>query len=1060
MLHHDDRTVAIRNFDSMVSRMSNSSGDSAQELDDVIFSVAKMLFTDDLLDKRDLDLLGIIAECQTAEQRKLAAICFLRLLPTRFSRLLDDSSLRPKIVQHIESQLGDDIYKNKKEAANLQTHEKVDRISAIVRDAEENYEKSLTCFTSLNKIKTHRQRLMSVINGRLGRILFQPFLPSDIESLFSDFYNLIEKYSSSSEGSNIVETHRDIFEETDHILEILKNTGTSYALMLIENVINKSRDLVDQDFISNEAAQPADVNLKLKDKKYPLSAERSIVHIGLLVKNNGPGYANGILINLLEDDALSLQEDCVEVGRLAPGTSQFVEIPSIVKKKTSGSLLVAELRWTDFDGTGHAKQFEFELIAQRADVDWENLSRSDPYSLEPVISESELVGRKDLLNRLIGTAQATSVGSAIIYGQKRVGKTSIARALQSHLKDEQGYIVVYLEGGDYVEPNPNATISRLGKALCREIRSADTRVSSIALPEFNEALSPLVEYLNQVLSVLPEYKIIFILDEFDELPIELYMHGAVGDSFFLTIRSISSRQRIGFIVVGSEKMAHVIDSQGDKLNKWKVHQVDYFTRETDWPDYCDLVRRPVCNDLNFTDGALQVIHSATSGNPYFTKLICQQILYTAIQRRDNYITDYEVNQAIETESNQIEKNAFQHFWEDGIFASGQTGIEKSVRRRKILIAVSDTLLSDGVASVEKITQHTLCKDIHSLAADLAEFVTRKVLVEKTQGYEFKVNFFGQWLKRKGINDLISTFSDLDVALLTRQAAESDRVKSSELVELVNKWKSYKGQAITEDKVRAWLEQFGGPKEQRCMFKLLQGLRFYGTDVVRHHMAEAYTIVNREIVWEVASGKSGKPKRSDILVSYLDGPAKSGSFLARLFADEARIYADNVVEQKNLVNVINRTTSAKALVFLDDFIGTGNSAAHYLRSIDAEICSLVNERKIKCFFVAVASYLDGWKKIEKTEEILKMNLQAHSCDIIEKNARCFSDDSIIFSDSVEREKAKALASLYGRQLLKKNPLGYGNLELAIVFERGCPNNSLPILWAESTNPKWIALFKRK
>jgi len=40
-----------------------------------------------------------------------------------------------------------------------------------------------------------------------------------------------------------------------------------------------------------------------------------------------------------------------------------------------------------------------------------------------------------------------------------------------------------------------------------------------------------------------------------------------------------------------------------------------------------------------------------------------------------------------------------------------------------------------------------------------------------------------------------------------------------------------------------------------------------------------------------------------------------------------------------------------------------------------------------------------------------------------------------------------------------PQGYGGTELAVVFERGCPNNSVPMLWGEATTPKWMALFRR-
>lgn len=1052
---------AIRDFDHLVYLLGSESKAREDELlKKVCHPACRLLGIEISSNPEDIVLSEILLQSLTPDQRKWAAVCLIRLLPVCSAGWLSDGRFRPKIIQLIESQFGDDLYKNRAEAANLQTHEKVERISTIIRELENNLEKSLDLFTNLGRLNSHHQRLMSVLNSKIGRILFHPFLPNAMESLLGDFYNRIEEYVSSKDSTAIVEARRKFFEEANRIQEVLIAKNTRYASLLIEKVVNRAIALIEQDFSVNEAAQPATVVLKPRDKKYPLHFLGMTIQVGMAVENQGPGYAHDIRIAVLGDGNLSLQEDNVEVGRLSPGASHLVEIASVIQKMSTKSDFYAELIWKDFDGTSHVKQYDFSITAQRVDVDWDNLARSDPYSLEPVLSESDLVGRKDVLNRLIGAAQAKSVGSAIICGQKRVGKTSIARALQSHLK-EHNYIVVYLEGGDYVEPTSRATICRLGARLCEEIGSTEPRASHVSAPSFSEALSPLVDYLNEVLRVVPEAKILFILDEFDELPIDLYFRGAIGDAFFLTLRSISSRQRIGFMIVGSEKMTHVLDSQGDKLNKWKVFQVDYFTREMDWTDYCDLIRRPARNELDFTESALMALHLSTAGNPYFTKLICQQILDTALQRRDSCITEEEVNRAVEDACRQIDKNSFQHFWADGIFDSGLTATEKSIRRRKILIALSDTIRNREVASEDDIRQHPLSKDIHSLKSDLAEFVTRKVLIERSHGYQFKVPFFGHWLKRKGIHDLISTFPDLDAALQTRQAEEACRIKPDEVLALTQKWKTYKGQAISEDKVRAWLEQFGGPKEQRSMLKLLQGLRFYGTDILRVRMAEAHGIVKRDIVWEVATGKSGKElKRSDILISYLDGPAKSGAFLSRLYADEARVYAENVIERKDLVNAVSKTPTLKALVFVDDFVGTGRSASEYLSGINDEIGIITKERNIKCYFVAAVAYIEGWKKIEKSAASLQMNVQTHVCEIIENNARCFSECSEVFPDRIEREYAKGLASLFGRQLVNRNSLGYGDLELAIVFERGCPNNSLPILWEDSAKPKWVPLFKRK
>ena len=59
--------------------------------------------------------------------------------------------------------------------------------------------------------------------------------------------------------------------------------------------------------------------------------------------------------------------------------------------------------------------------------------------------------------------------------------------------------------------------------------------------------------MDDVLRTVPELGVVLILDEFDELPLDLYKRGPVADAFFLTLRSISSRSRISFVLIGGEK---------------------------------------------------------------------------------------------------------------------------------------------------------------------------------------------------------------------------------------------------------------------------------------------------------------------------------------------------------------------------------------------------------------------------------------------------------------------------------------------------------------------------
>jgi len=83
---------------------------------------------------------------------------------------------------------------------------------------------------------------------------------------------------------------------------------------------------------------------------------------------------------------------------------------------------------------------------------------------------------------------------------------------------------------------------------------SDARLASLSVPAFDGSLTPIFEFLESVLRIIPDCRFIFILDEFDELPVEVYKDNSLARPFFLALRSISARVGVGFILVGGEKM--------------------------------------------------------------------------------------------------------------------------------------------------------------------------------------------------------------------------------------------------------------------------------------------------------------------------------------------------------------------------------------------------------------------------------------------------------------------------------------------------------------------------
>jgi hypothetical protein len=251
-----------------------------------------------------------------------------------------------------------------------------------------------------------------------------------------------------------------------------------------------------------------------------------------------------------------------------------------------------------------------------------------------------------------------------------------------------------------------------------------------------------------------------------------------------------------------------------------------------------------------------------------------------------------------------------------------------------------------------------------------------------------------------------------------------------------------------------LNQFNGANEQRLAFTILRHLKFYSNALVREKLRELDSVVNRRIV---SRSKTGR-KRSDVLISYLDGVGKSGAQCASLYAEEAGIYVENVVERGRIAEKLIARDDIQVLVFVDDLIGTGDSIDTYINSLEPALVNLIKTRGVPVVIAAVAAYVGGRRVLEEKADTWPFTVSLHIGDTLDDSFRCFSDASAVFQDAADRQAARDMALRYGRPLEKKCPLGYGDLELAVVFERMCPNNSLPILWSRSS--RWTPLFPRE
>lgn len=244
-----------------------------------------------------------------------------------------------------------------------------------------------------------------------------------------------------------------------------------------------------------------------------------------------------------------------------------------------------------------------------------------------------------------------------------------------------------------------------------------------------------------------------------------------------------------------------------------------------------------------------------------------------------------------------------------------------------------------------------------------------------------------------------------------------------------------------------------------MYQLLSGLRFYGNDQVRSKLRETHSRVVQRLAEERIPHRvqTGQRKRRDILVSYLGAVSRSGVRYAQLYADENQILSDNVIAPKDLSRELTRRTDVKAVVFADDFIGTGQTVSEGLDSLTSQVKEQLSDGAVLSFVVAVSGFSTALERIDDTVSELALGMSVFLGDPLGEADKVFSADSRIFDRPEDRERAKDVAYRVGHRLVKDAPFGRGNLQAAIVFEMNCPNNTLPILWARASD--WQPLFPR-
>jgi tetratricopeptide (TPR) repeat protein len=308
----------------------------------------------------------------------------------------------------------------------------------------------------------------------------------------------------------------------------------------------------------------------------------------------------------------------------------------------------------------------------------------NPYVIGvPLTDAAAFYGRQDFFHFIRDVLDAEQQNVIVLYGQRRIGKTSVLHQAAQWLRDQGGWSPVYfdLQGKERL---------RLGEVLANLAQTIARRLSldkpdATLFDEEGHYFSD--HFLPQAFSRLEHRRLVLLFDEFDVLGDELASPGAASETLFPYLQDLIATQRtVGFVFVVGRRIEELATHFQAIFKQAVYRRVGHLKPE----DSRALILEPAHGTISYSDDAVREIQRLAAGHPYFTQLICFEA-FNAVKASGRDVVGVEVIQDVVTRAIESGHGALNWFWE---------GLPRA--ERFILSAVAHASDGSGISSNDDV----------------------------------------------------------------------------------------------------------------------------------------------------------------------------------------------------------------------------------------------------------------------------------------------------------------------------------------------------------------------
>jgi ligand-binding sensor domain-containing protein/AAA+ ATPase superfamily predicted ATPase len=393
----------------------------------------------------------------------------------------------------------------------------------------------------------------------------------------------------------------------------------------------------------------------------------------------------------------------------------------------------------------------------------------NPYIVgNPIRTEQMFYGREDDFRYVRTKLEGVSQGVVIVFcGERRVGKSSILYQVLNGRLGER-FIPVFVDIQELVIASDSEFFARVSRRIAEAVNRANSRAaittraaaigaltgggptaaaapttdSVVSVPQF-DGRNPyplFVDFLDEVLAAIGDRALLILMDEYELIESKVD-EGKLSQELFTFLAGLmDNKERLALIFTGSRRLEERDKKYWRELLRRSLFRKVGFLSDK---DTLRLITEPVSGRVVYGRGVIDVIYRLTAGQPFYTQMICQNIVDYLNEHEQNWVTVADLKHVI---ADIIDNPLPQMIYTWDALSDDE----------KLALSLLAEILPDGTANAPareirasvRANEYPVNLSENTIRLTLEEMFRRELLEkDSTDGFRFKIDLFRLWIRR-------------------------------------------------------------------------------------------------------------------------------------------------------------------------------------------------------------------------------------------------------------------------------------------------------------------------